>query len=40
MRQPNTTAKEMLASGQWAKVGKKHYRVVSGYRVDLGEPAR
>lgn len=33
MRHTNETAKEMLASGEWAKVGSKHYRHVSGVEV-------
>lgn len=33
MRQPNTTATEMLSSGQWAKSGKNSYRHVSGVEV-------
>ena len=30
MKNPNTTAKEMVASGNWAKDGKGAYRHVSG----------
>jgi hypothetical protein len=30
---PTTTGKDMLASGQWAKVGPKRYRHASGIEV-------
>ncbi len=33
MRHPNTTAKEMVASGKWAKGGKRTYRHESGDEV-------
>lgn len=33
MRHTNTTAQEMLASGKWAKVGKKAYRHESGAEI-------
>jgi hypothetical protein len=32
-RRPMNTGREMVASGQWAKIGKKHYRHVSGIEV-------
>lgn len=33
MRHPTTTAREMLASGQWIKIGKGAYRHVSGVEI-------
>ncbi len=30
---PTTTAKEMLASGKWAKSGRKSYRHESGIEI-------
>lgn len=32
-RMPNDTQKQMLASGSWIKVARKHYRHVSGVEV-------
>ena len=33
MKHTNKTINEMLASGQWAKIGKKAYRHVSGIEI-------
>jgi N-acetylneuraminic acid mutarotase len=30
---PTTTAKEMLASGEWAKTGRKAYRHANGTEI-------
>lgn len=32
-RQPATTGLDMVTSGQWVKVGRKHYRHASGEEV-------
>jgi hypothetical protein len=32
-RMPNNTHEQMTASGLWAKVGRKHYRHVSGIEI-------